>query len=367
MKKLLVLLAVSVSALSAEEVIAGPAVVNVGPRTATVVWLVNDGQSTLGESPTDQKLTSQSIRARKTVYTGLKGNTTYYYTIPGGITGHFKTPPAPPRANEPAAAPLQYTFVVYGDTRTRHDVHAQVMAAVEKTNPDFIVHTGDLVNSGADTQLWPIFFNIEKAVLSKAAFYPSLGNHEKNDDHYFEFVDAKEPYYSFNWGNAHFSILNTDIDSFAPSEEGRNRYWREQVNWLEQDLQKNQNADFRFVVGHHPPFTAVSYRQGDNPHITSLVPLMEKYRVTAMFNGHDHNYQHYEKKGVQYITTGGGGAPLYDVDAPPAYITKKVEKTENFVRVQVDGKRAVVEALGTDSRVIDHFEMGPAPTLVTKK
>ena len=365
-KALFVLTLCAAPIMRAEEMVAGPVAVNVGPRTATIVWLVNDGQSTLGESPTDQKLTSQSIHARKTVYTGLKGNTTYYYTIPGGITGHFKTPPAAPRAGEPASAPLQYTFVVYGDTRSRHDVHAQVMAAVEKTNPDFIVHTGDLVNTGTDTQLWPIFFNIEKAVLSKAAFYPSLGNHEKNDNQYFEFLDAKEPYYSFNWGNAHFSILNSDIDSFAPGAEGRDRYWREQVNWLEQDLQKSQNADFRFVVAHHPPFTAVSYRQGDNPHITALVPMMEKYKVTAMFDGHDHNYQHFEKKGVQYITTGGGGAPLYDVDLPPAYITKKVEKTENFVRVQVNGNRAVVEALGTDSRTIDKFELS-APPLVSKK
>jgi hypothetical protein len=42
------------------------------------------------------------------------------------------------------------------------------------------------------------------------------------------------------------------------------------------------------------------------------------YDLTAGFFGHDHNYQHYLKNGVHYVTTGGGGAPLYDVDKPPA-------------------------------------------------
>jgi predicted phosphodiesterase len=353
------LCAVPAIGLAAEEVVAGPIVVNVGPRTATVVWVVNEGQSTMGESPTDQKLTAQSLRVRKTTYSGLKGGTTYYYTVPGAGSGHFKTAPAPARGNEAAPAPAPYTFVVYGDTRTRHDVHAQVMAAVEKTDPDFVIHTGDLVNTGDDIGLWPIFFKIEKTVLSKTAFFPALGNHEKNANQYYEFLDVRAPYYSFTWGNAHFSILNTDVASAAVGTVAQERYWKEQVSWLDQDLEKNQKADFRFVVGHHPPFTSVSNRQGDNAHVSALIPMLEKYKVTAMFNGHDHNYQHFEKNGIRYVTTGGGGAPLYDVDMPPAYITKKVEKTENFVRVRVDGKRAVVEALGIDGRVIDTFELGP--------
>ena len=359
----LTLLTSSVISSAAEEIAGGPAVVNVGPKTATIVWLVSDSQSTLGESKTGQKLIAKTVQVRKTVYTGLKPGTIYYYTVPAG-TGHFKTAPAPPAANAPQE-PAQYTFVVYGDVRTRDDVHAQVIARLEKTDPDFVIHTGDLVAEGADTALWPNFFKIEKAILSKAAFYPALGNHEKNDKQYYEFLDARGPYYSFNWGNAHFSVLNSDIANAALGTAAQDSYWRDQVAWLEQDLIKNQKADFRFVVGHHPPFTSVSNRQGDNPHISALVPMMEKYKVTAMLNGHDHNYQRFEKKGVQYVTTGGGGAPLYDVDLPPAYITKKVEKSENFVLVKVTGNHAVVEAIAIDGHVIDKFELGVAPPATT--
>ncbi|MEO8027529.1 MAG: metallophosphoesterase [Bryobacteraceae bacterium] len=359
-KPLLVGMTIFAACLAAEEIVGGPAVVNVGPRTATVIWLVSDAQATLGESPTDQKLVSKAVRAQKTVYSNLKPGTTYYYTVPAG-KGQFKTAPAPPTATVPAPAPAPYTFVVYGDDRTRDDVHAQVIARMEKSDPDFAVHTGDLVTDGSDTKLWPNFFNIEKALLSKTAFYPSLGNHERNDRQYYEFLDVKSAYYSFDWGNAHFSILNTDIGNAAAGPEARERYWKEQVAWLEQDLARSQRSDFRFIAGHHPPFTSVKSRQGDNAHMWALVPMFERYKVTAVLNGHDHNYQHYEKKGIHYVVTGGAGAPLYDVDMPPAYITKKVEKTENFVRVKVDGKHAIAEAIGIDGRIIDSFELSATP------
>jgi len=62
--------------------------------------------------------------------------------------------------------------------------------------------------------------------------------------------------------------------------------------------------------------------------------------------GHDHNYQHYLKDGIHYITSGGGGAPLYDVDVPPAGITQKVMSIENFVSFSVNGKTAKADAIG---------------------
>jgi len=105
--------------------------------------------------------------------------------------------------------------------------------------------------------------------------------------------------------------------------------------------------------------TAVTKRQGDNKHMTALEPLFEKYKVTAGFFGHDHNYQHYLKDGVHYFITGGGGAPLYDVDTPPAGITKKVESTENFVTVDIDGNKARFEARKPDGTSLDITELKP--------
>jgi 3',5'-cyclic AMP phosphodiesterase CpdA len=232
------------------------------------------------------------------------------------------------------------------------------MAGVLKyAQPDFILHAGDQIADGFDASLWPVFFDIEREVLRKAAFFPALGNHERNAPLWYEIFDQSVSYYSFNWGNSHFSVLNTDIGNVGPGSETRQRYWDDQVKWLREDLERNQAADFRFVVGHHPPMTAVANRQGSNLHIAGLMPMLQQYKVTAGFFGHDHNYQHYLKNGIHYFVTGGGGAPLYDVDKPPEGVTQKVARTENFLVVKVDGKTAQFRAVRPDGETLDQVEI----------
>ena len=336
---------------SAEKVVGGPYAVNVGPRSATLMWVVQTGTASLGSVPGNQGRTAPILASRKTVLTGLQAGREYsYQAFPGpNGSGSFKTPPA---------GAARFQFVVYGDTRTRHDVHRTVIAGVLKySNPDFVVHTGDLVENGNDASLWPIFFDIERPLLSKVAFYPTLGNHERGAKNYVDFMDAK-PYYSFDWGTAHFSVIDSDLASAAPTQAERNAFWAEETKWLESDLQSAQKADFRFLVAHHPPMTAVRNRQGDNPHMTALEPMLEKYKLTAGFFGHDHNYQHYLLNGVHYFITGGGGAPLYDVDLPPAGITKKAVSTENFVVINVDGAKAHVQAFKPNGESLDAQDLG---------
>lgn len=342
-----------VSHIRAEEKLAGgPYVVNVGERSATVVWIVETSQVSLGAKPDKLETSEPVLRSEKVTFSGLKPGTTYYYNATGTEQGKgsFKTAPG-------EQSPFQ--FIAYGDTRTRHDMHRQVIGAILKhASPDFILHTGDLVANGADASLWPIFFDVERELLRKAAFFPALGNHERNDKRFYEYFDlSTTPYFSFDWGTCHFIVLDSDITSVSRSEAAREAFWTEQVRWLEEDLRKSQSADFRFVSAHHPPVTAVERRQGENPHMTALMPMFEKYKVTAGFFGHDHNYQHYLKDGIHYFITGGGGAPLHDVDKPPEGITKRVSRTENFVVVNVSGKKARVEAFHSDGQMLDATDL----------
>jgi acid phosphatase type 7 len=324
-------------ASGADKVVGGPYVVNVRQTSATVMWVVETSQGTL--------------HAEKLPLTGLRSGKTFDFDTKAGEDGKgsFKTAPSGPDA---------FQFVVYGDTRTRHDMHRRVVAAILKfAAPDFVMHTGDLVSNGADSSQWPVFFDIERELLRKTAFFPSLGNHERNDPQYYEFFGVTTPYYSFDWGSSHFIVLNSDVGNVSAAT--RESYWNEQVHWLKDDLEKSQSADSRFLVAHHPPITAVSNRQGNNPHMTALMPMFEKYKLTAGFFGHDHNYQHYLKNGVHYFVTGGGGAPLYNVDKPPAGITLKVESTEHFVVVKVEGKTARVEALRLDGQPLEVTTLNP--------
>ncbi len=346
----LLLLAGAVALPAADTVVGGPLVVNDSARTATVVWIVQTGQLSVKAQGAAEGKTAPALHAESVTLTGLRPGTVYEYNVPGreGLSGSFKTPPA---AGQP------FEFVLYGDNRTRPDAHRKVIGAILKNaKPDFIVQTGDMVENGADNSLWPVFFDIERELLRKTPIFPTVGNHERNARDYYEFFQ-QQPYYSFTWGNAHFSMLNSDIANVASSEVGRQAFWKEQTAWLEEDLKKNQNAAFRFVVAHHPPMTAVASRQGANAHMTALIPLFEQMHVTAALFGHDHNYQHYLKNGIHYLISGGGGAPLYDVSKPPEGITQKVVSTENFVRFQCDGKAMHVEAIDIDGGKLDTFDL----------
>jgi calcineurin-like phosphoesterase family protein len=336
------LVGASLGLRAAEKVVGGPFVVHVTQKSATVVWVVET-----------EEATGPVLRARKKQYTGLEPGATHEYDVFGGDEGRvsFKTAPV---------APADFHFVVYGDTRTRHDMHRRVVAAVVKHGiPDFVLHTGDLVANGTDSAQWPVFFEIEHDLLRRTAFFPALGNHERNSRDFYDFFNVTTPYYSFDWGQAHFIVLNSDIGNAAASKEAKGSFWKKQVRWLEEDLAKSQSADFRFLTAHHPPITAVARRQGGNPEMAALVPLFEKMHLTAGFFGHDHNYQHYLKNGVHYVTTGGGGAPLYDVDKPPPGITQKVISTEHFVSVTVAGKSAHIEAFALDGSVLDRIDLKP--------
>jgi len=351
LRLLTIVLAGTVTLAAADKIVGGPMVVNATARYATVVWIVQSDELTL-QAPGGPARKSPSFRVEQTTLTGLQPNTKYEYNASGQDAGKgsFKTPPA--------AGADPYRFVVYGDNRTRHDVHRRVIDTLMKQGiPDFVVQTGDMVENGNDNSLWPIFFDIERELLRHTAFFPALGNHERNTHDFYEFFQATSPYYTFNWGNAHFIVLNSDIGNVAPTARQRDAFWAEQTRWLEEDLQNSQSFDYRFIVAHHPPFTAVTSRQGSNPHMTALVPMFEKYQVSAAFFGHDHNYQHYLKNGIPYLVTGGGGAPLYDVDKPPAEITQKVVKIENFVTVSVQGKKAHIEAISIDGKKLDEMEI----------
>src|SRR5262249_5231476 len=135
----------------------------------------------------------------------------------------------------------------------------------------------------------------------------------------------------------------TDITNISNSEAAQEAFSSEPVRWLEVDLRKSQSADFRFVSAHHPLVTAVERRQGDNPHMTTLMPVLERYKVTAASLATTTTISTISNT-VFYSTTGGAAHPLYDLDRPPQGITKVVSRTENFMVVNVNGATVRLEA-----------------------
>ena len=147
MKQLLLFLAGAAALSAAPALLGGPFVVNVTRNNATVVWIVKSDELTLHPPAGAAARPYPSFRVEKTTMTGLQPNTRYDYDIPGqdGVKGWFKTAPT---ATQP------YHFLVYGDTRTRDDVHRKVIEQILKNGiPDFALQSGDLVENGFDNEI----------------------------------------------------------------------------------------------------------------------------------------------------------------------------------------------------------------------
>ena len=225
-----------------------------------------------------------------------------------------------------------FTFAVYGDSRTGSAIHQSIVNRIVMDNPAFVLHTGDLVLTGSSVAEWNTFRQIAAPLLNHmpspgltSYFYPAPGNHEYNGDpslaYYFNVFNSSpinQHYYSFDYKNAHFISLDVtdtwDPGDFNPSSA--------QYNWLLNDLQQadaNSNIKWKFVYFHAPVFSCVASHACGPAINQHFIPLFDKYGVTAVFGGDDHSYQRIgpvknyslDGYGTTYIITAGGGANIY--------------------------------------------------------
>ncbi len=215
-----------------------------------------------------------------------------------------------------AQDPKEFKFVVYSDTRTYNKRHRIVADAIAQEHPAFVINDGDLVMDGRVKSDWNGFFWAVKNMAATSPLYPVLGNHEYNSKYYFSsFVtpagggEHNEQYYSFDYGPAHFIVLDADILLMQRDVKGMEK----ETQWLENDLKSHSNAKWTFVFYHEPFWTNCSEYGNEpvSPTITYWKPIFEKYHVDIVFNSHFHTYERFRDYGIQYIVSGGGGAPLY--------------------------------------------------------
>lgn len=268
---------------------------------------------------------------------------------PFPLTAQPTNQPTDQPTNQPTTPPPSFTFAVLGDTRTQHEIHRRVVERIVVATPDLVLHTGDLVADGNAPAQWDTFFEIERDLLARVPFYPTLGNHERNSPLYFERCDlpGNERWYTFAYENARFICL--EVDGSADYDHGS-----EQYAWLERTLTANTRP-WLFVFFHYPPYTSTEEAGYERSLRQALVPLFERYGVDVVFNGHKHNYERNEVNGVTYVVTGGGGAPLYAMgEREPTQAAFAME--HHFVLVEIVGNHLRATAISVDGEVLDTFE-----------
>ena len=252
-----------------------------------------------------------------------------------------------------------YTFIAYGDTRSQPDVHRAVIARIVDAKPEFVIQTGDLVSNGRNATQWAEFDKIEQPLHdADIAYYPARGNHDLGS-YYIQHVPKKYDsgngyYYAFKRHNATFIA----VDSMDPNGTAAGT---PQYKWLEGELSKAQGKSTHIFVFFHESAFSVGPHGPDASAATYLHPLFVKYRVSAVFCGHDHLYYRTVRNGLHYFVTGGGGAPLYQPENSNLAIQGDVyASVYHYITLTVNGKSITattyqVDPNGGPDKVIDRL------------
>jgi predicted phosphodiesterase len=340
-------------------IVKGPYLQNVTTDAITVMWETSapsDSRVEYGATSCADATARDAapVTVHEVRLTGLDTDARYHYRVvseapPESVTSAdhtFQTAVAP--------TATAFRFAVYGDTRSQPAVHAEVVKAIIASKPRFVLHTGDLVRDGTKQSYWQTdFFDPAAPLMADTVVFPVLGNHEGNSALYYQYFavpagggDHYERWYSFTYGNAKFIGIDTEAD-FAPGSV--------QYAWLVTELQ-NSTSRWLFVFQHVPAYSSGGHG-GSKEVQDSLVPLYERYGVDVVFCGHDHLYERSEKSGVQYVVTGGGGAPLYRPNMSPNPRQVRAAFRYHYCVVDINGDTAVLTAMGTEGKSFDHVTL----------
>jgi hypothetical protein len=222
-------------------------------------------------------------------------------------------------------------LVAYGDMRftdpaitsgTNPKVRQWLAEKIGLERPQALLLTGDMPFIGEKTEDWAEYQK-ETASWKADGFpvFPTLGNHEMYHDpvkgvaNYLANFPGIEGhrYYSALLGPV--EVISLDMNSPAGSRS-------DQLRWFSAQLEHvPASVEFLFIL-YHIPWVADTQSQlvagVPSKSALALRNLLEAHvdRMHAkvvVFNGHIHNYERFERHGVEYVITGGGGAQPYPI------------------------------------------------------
>lgn len=274
-----------------------------------------------------------------------------------------------------------FSFVAFGDSQgeTGHPTLKAIFKDVKTLTPEpsFAISLGDIIHgepSATDDFTTQIEKHLEDALkLNRLAGIPVFnapGNHEMDDWIANEEKPSKRmrlayerivgpTYGSFDYGNSHFIVLNTE-DVPPPGMEGPSPeqlkagmefsyIGKTQLAWLQSDLDANKHKQHIFIAMHYPIYA--QHPQRDNlfgESRTALIDLFKKYsNISFVIASHEHQYfnsldpENHEtvapfksEDPTQYMISGGAGASMEYFPLPGGF--------HHYLLFEVDGENVSV-------------------------
>lgn len=358
------------------------------------------------------------------VISSLKPNTRYYYQFRAreSASGEFSSSPEYTFATQKPAG-SEFTFTIAADSHldehTGPDIYRQTLTNAAADSPDFYIDLGDTFmtekhssRESATKQYLAqrYYFGL---IGRNAPVFLALGNHDgetareldgtkdslgiwsiRMRKRYFPYPEpdsfytgnaAKheqagmlEDYYSWQWGDALFVVL--DPFWYSPRTRGGEENWkrtlgRDQYNWLKTTLESSK-ARYKFVFIHHLVGgsgkdarggieAAKLYEWGgcdpDGKDVfkdkrpgwpAPIHKLLVDNRVSAVFHGHDHLFAKQELDGIIYQEVpqpGFDGRDRPGVGEEYGYKSGEILGGTGYLRVKVAPGGAKVEYMRTSS------------------
>jgi predicted phosphodiesterase len=271
------------------------------------------------------------------------------------------------------------SFLALGDSAGGSAERGEIAAQMGKFSPDFVLHLGDLVESGLDADADKEYFGPYAALQARTPFFPVLGNHDYGKEFKVEagkgFLKANyvpfhstpltgmpPHYYFFDIGNARFFVLDANAFAgarFAPGLEPGSK----QYKWLDYFLGKTEKT-WKFVALHEPLYSTGAHGPLE-AEVKALEPLLLKHKVDLVFQGHDHAYERTmpvregtpdEAGGIIYVTLGGGGGTLYIQRTNESW-SEKFLPTYHFAAVEVRDREFNMTVYNKDGEVLDTLQV----------
>ena len=133
-------------------------------------------------------------------------------------------------------------------------------------NTQFLASLGDIASDFTD--FISIYFNTYLSIVKNCGYtkpYAMVrGNHEYRGRSQFYTRFFGRPYYSFQWGDVYYFVLDTGEDKAMHAARPHlytlktdlDEFWNEQRNWLMQEVEKEEckKAKYHIVLAHAAPF-----------------------------------------------------------------------------------------------------------------
>jgi len=258
-------------------------------------------------------------------FQGLKPDTLYVYRVGDGSKHwsewiQFRTAKS-------TYAPIQ--FVYFGDAQNDildHWSRVIRMAYQTAPNASFAIHAGDLVNIAHRDHEWAQWFKAGGFLHSQWTAIPAVGNHE------FSAVNGGSRRVSIQWRpqftlpveksldpKLHETVYTVDYQDVQIIVLNSNDNLEQQTKYLEAQL-KNSTAKWKIVTCHHSVFSPARGRDFKFAR-ENWKPLLDKYHVDLVLNGHDHTYArgHVPVRTSDGDTTELGTVYVTSVSGPKQY------------------------------------------------